>query len=176
MVQFTAPGGRFNEKATSLEFLLEWAYGILPPQHSQGPAWMKNDRYDILAKAQGNPSDDQMKLMVRALIDQRFKLRMHRERREAPVIVALFVKSAPKLFPPKDEEKYSIGMTPHMSADQKTTSWHVVATRFSFARLNETFARLLERVIVNDTGMEGDFDFALDFVSDENRPNPWTQR
>ena len=172
MVQFTAPGGRFNAKATSLKFLLEWAYGILPSQHTAGPSWMEHDRYDIVAKASGNPDDDQMKLMVRSLIAERFKLKMRRETREAPAIVISLGKSAPKLFPPKEGEKYSIGMTPQVSADQKTTSWHVVATRFSFARLNETFSRLLERVIVNRTGMEGDFDFALDFVADENRPNP----
>ena len=39
MVQFTYPGGRFDAKATTLKFLLEWAYGILPSQHSGGPDW-----------------------------------------------------------------------------------------------------------------------------------------
>src|SRR5580700_6228109 len=47
MVQFTYPGGRFNAKATTFKFLLEWAFGILPSQHSDGPSWIENDRYDI---------------------------------------------------------------------------------------------------------------------------------
>ena len=48
----------------------------------------------------------------------------------------------------------------------------MVATRFSLAQLNETFARQLGRVIVDQTGLEGDFDFTLDLTPDENRPNP----
>ena len=51
-------------------------------------------------------------------------------------------------------------------------SYRVVATRFSFAQLNQTFARQLERVIVNRTGLDGDFDFELELTPDENTPNP----
>src|SRR5215472_16446595 len=55
MVRFTYPGGRFVAKATTVEFLLEWAYDLLPSQHSRGPAWMANERFDIVAKGAGNP-------------------------------------------------------------------------------------------------------------------------
>jgi hypothetical protein len=87
LVRFTYPGGRFDAKATSLKFLLEWAYGILPSQHSDGPSWMENDRYDIVAKAEGNATTAQMKLMTRTLLAERFKLKFHRETKEVPVIV-----------------------------------------------------------------------------------------
>jgi uncharacterized protein (TIGR03435 family) len=172
MVQFTYPGGRFRAQATTLKYLLEWSYGILPAQHSEGPSWMHDDRYDIVAKAEGSASDAEMKRMTRTLLAERFKLKFHIESREVPVLVLSLGKSAPKLFPPKEDEKYSIRIMPQNGPDQKVASWHVVATRFSFAQLNETFSRQLERVIVNRTGMEGDFDFTLDFTPDENRPNP----
>ncbi len=173
MVQFTFPGGRFTARATSVKFLIEWAYGILPSQHSDGPAWLDNARYDIVAKAaNGNATDDQIKSMVQALLAERFHLKLHHETREAPVLVLSPGKSAPKLFPPKDDEKHSIRIIPQTGEDQKILSYHVVATRFSFAQLNLTFSRQLERVIVNQTGLEGDFDFTLDLTPDENRPNP----
>jgi uncharacterized protein (TIGR03435 family) len=172
LVRFTFPGGRFEARATSLKFLLEWAYGILPSQHSEGPPWMGDDRYDIVAKAAGNATNAQMRLMTRTLLAERFHLKFHRESREVPVIVLSLGKAAPSLFPPKVGEEYSIRMEPQMTADKKIGSWHVVATRFSFAQLNETFSRQLERVIVNQTGMEGDFDFTLDLPFDENQPNP----
>jgi uncharacterized protein (TIGR03435 family) len=172
MVQFTFPGGRFEAKAVSVKFLLEWAYGILPSQHSDGPSWLENVRYDIAAKAEGSATDDQIRLMVRALLAERFKLKFHHESREVPVIVISLGKTAPKLFPPKEEEKYSIHVEPQTGPDQKIVSWHIVATRFSFAQLNLTFSRQLERVILNRTGMEGDFDFTLDMTPDESRPNP----
>src|ERR1700685_3548945 len=110
LVQFTYPGGRFNAKATSLKFLLEWAYGILPSQHSGGPSWMEDDRYDIVAKAEGNATSAQMKLMTRTLLADRFKLKFHRETREVPVLILSLGKTAPKLFPPKEGEQYSIRM------------------------------------------------------------------
>jgi uncharacterized protein (TIGR03435 family) len=173
LVQWTFPGGRFNAKATTLKFMLEWSYGILPSQHSENPPWMGNDRYDIVAKAEGHATDAQMKLMVRTLLAERFKLKFHKESREAPVLILSLGKTAPKLFPPKDEEKFGIRMEPQMSGpDRKIVSWHVVATRFSFAQLNQTFSRQLDRVIVDRTGMAGDFNFAFDLTPDENRPNP----
>lgn len=172
MVRYAYPGGRFEAKATSVEFLLEWAYNLLPSQHSSGPSWMANERFDIIAKAAGNATDDQMKLMVQALLAERFKLKLHRERREAPVLLVTLGKTAPKLFPPKEGEVHSLRVMPQKDTDQKVVSYRVVATRFSFAQLNQTFARQLERVIVNGTGMDGDYDFTLDFTPDENRPNP----
>src|SRR5271156_1777131 len=94
MVRFTYPGGRFEAKATSLKFLLEWAYSILPSQHSDGPSWMENDRYDIVAKADGNATNAQMRLMTRTLLAERFKLKFHRETKEVPVLVVSLGKTA----------------------------------------------------------------------------------
>ena len=172
MVRYTFPGGRFEARATTVTFLVEWAYGLLPSQHSRGPAWMENDRFDIVAKAGGNATDDEMKLMVQALLGERFHLKFHHESREAPVLTLSLGKTAPKLLTPKEGETHALRIVPQMDQDQKIVSYHVVATRFSFAQLNQTFARQLERVIVNQTGLEGDFDFTLEFTPDENRPNP----
>ncbi len=172
MVQFTFPGGNFRANATTLKFLLEWAYGIQPQQHSGGPAWMETDRYDIVAKAAGNATDDQQKLMVRTLLAERFGLKLHHEQKKLPVYIVSLGKGAPKLFPPKEEEKHSIHITPKADGDQKPTSYHVEATCFSLTQLTDTFARQMGRVFVNETGLNGDFDFTLDLTPDENRPNP----
>jgi uncharacterized protein (TIGR03435 family) len=172
MVQFTYPGGRFNGRATTLKYLIEWAYGILPAQHSGGPSWMGVQRFDVVAKAEGNATDREMKLMVRTLLAERFKLKFHMESREVPVIIVSLGKNEPKLFPPKEGEKYGIRIIPQMGPDQKPTSFHVVATRFPLAQLNETFSRQIDRVIVDQTGLKGDFDFSIDMTPDERTPNP----
>ena len=57
-----------------------------------------NNRYDIVAKAQGNATDDEMKSMVRTLLADRFQLKFHRDTREAPVLILMPGKTAPKLF------------------------------------------------------------------------------
>ena len=171
MVQFTYPGGRFKADATTLQFLLEWAYGIQPSQHSDGPAWMTADRYDIVAKAEGNATDEQMRRMVQTLITDRFKLKVHHESKELSVLVVSLGKGAPKLFPPKDDEVHAIRIAPQSGTEQKN-AYHVVATRFSLTQLTDTFARQLGTVIVNQTGMNGDYDFTLDLTPDDSRPNP----
>lgn len=171
MVQFTYPGGRFTAKATTVKYLLEWAYGILPAQHSSGPAWMDSDRYDIVAKAEGNATDNEMKRMTQTLLAERFKLQFRRESKEVPVIVVSLGKTAPKMIPAADGEKHSIRVEPQMNAEQNIVSYHVAATRFSISQLNEVFARQLQRVIVDQTGLTGEFDFTLDLTPDENH-NP----
>jgi uncharacterized protein (TIGR03435 family) len=155
-----------------VKYLMEWAFGILPAQHSGGPTWLGEERYDIIAKAAGNATDREMKLMAQALLIERFKLKFHREMKDVPVLILTVGKTPPKLFPPKEDEKSGIRIMPQMGDDQKVASFHVVATRFSFEQLNLTFARLLERVILNRTGLEGDFDFTMDMTPDETRPNP----
>ncbi|HYL37055.1 MAG TPA: TIGR03435 family protein [Bryobacteraceae bacterium] len=172
MSDFTSPGGRFTARATTLKFLLEWAYGIQPAQHSGGPSWMGVDRYDIAAKADGNAADDQMKLMVQTLLADRFQLKLHHERREISAYVISVGKTAPKLFPPKDGETHALRIAPQMGADQKIATYHIVATRYSLAQLADTFARQLGSVIVNNTGLDGEFDFTLDLTPDDSRPNP----
>lgn len=172
MVQFTYPGGRFRANATTITFLLEWAYNLQPSQHSAGPSWLDTDRYDIIAKAEGDATDEQQKLMIRALIGERFALKIHIEKKKLPVFVVSVGKSAPKLYPPKEGEVHSIRIMPRQDGDQKVAAYHVVATRFSLSQLTDIFARQLGRVFVNKTGLDGDFDFTLDLTPDEHQPNP----
>lgn len=172
MVQFTYPGGRFAARATTVKYLMEWAYDLLPAQHSSGPAWMSEERYDLDAKAAGNASEEQMKLMARTLLADRFHLQFHHERKEAPVIVLSIGKTTPKLFPPKDGEKHMLQVHPDTAPDQKLSTYHLVATRFSLAQLIQTFGRQLDRVVVDETGLSGEFDFTLDLTPDDARPNP----
>ena len=172
MVQFIYPGGRFEARATSVKYLLEWSHGILAAQHTGGPAWIGEDRFDIVTKAPGKVTDDEMKQMAQRLLVERFQLRAHHETREVPVLAIQVGKTAPKLYPAKDGEEHALKMQPKMGDNGKVVTYHIVATRFSLAQLNDVFSRHLDRVIVNQTGMSGDYDFELDFTPDETAPNP----
>jgi uncharacterized protein (TIGR03435 family) len=171
MAEFTSPGGRFRASATTLKFLLEWAYGIQPSQHSGGPSWIDTDRYDIVATAEGNATDNQIKLMAQTLLADRFKLKVHHESKELPVYVISVGKTAPKLFAPKDEETHSLRFVPQMGADDKIVSYRVLGTRYTLAQLTDLFARQMGSVIVNHTGLNGEFDFIIDLMPDESRPH-----
>ena len=172
MLQFVYPGGRFEARAIDVKYLLEWAYEIQPSQHTGGPSWLETDRYDIVAKADGNPTEAQMKLQVQALLADRFRVKLHHETKELSAYVISLGKSAPKLFPPKEGETHLLRIVPQAGPDQKIASFHVVATRYSLDQLTYVFARQLGGVIVNRTGLDGEFDFTLDLTPDEHRPTP----
>ena len=133
---------------------------------------MDTDRYDIVAKAEDSATDDQMKLMTQALLAERFKLKSHHETRKLPVYVISLGKSTPKLFAPKEGESRSLRVAPQTGSDQKIASYRIIATRFSLTQLTDVFARQLGRVIVNETGLSGDFDFTMDLTPDDSRTNP----
>lgn len=56
------------------------------------PAWVKDDRYDIEARAPQPASKDQLRLMMQSLLDERFKLQVHWETRDAPVFALILAK------------------------------------------------------------------------------------
>jgi len=70
------------------------------------PAWVKDDRYDIEARAPQPATKDQLRLMMESLLDERFKLQVHWETREAPVF-ALVPEKPGSLGPQIEEHKAS---------------------------------------------------------------------
>lgn len=172
VTNFVSPGGRFRAHATTIEFLMEWAYGLQPSQHSKGPGWFGSDRFDIVAKADHDATENEEKLMVRSLLADRFRLRLRRESKEVAAYVVSVGKSAPKLFAPKDGEVHAMKFSVAGGPDQKVVTYHVMATRYTLAQLTDVFARRLDRAILDKTGMAGEFDFALDLTPDDSRPNP----
>jgi uncharacterized protein (TIGR03435 family) len=82
----TQPGGRFRADRVSLVNLIAVAYGRPFPLPGftivGGPSWIRNDRFDVVAKAAGNPTYDQLVTMLRPLLADRFKLRVHSETRD----------------------------------------------------------------------------------------------
>src|SRR5438552_14757124 len=66
------PGG-INYARVTLHNCLEAAYGVKPYQVS-GPDWLDSDRFDITARAPGARSREEVMMMLRALLADRFKL------------------------------------------------------------------------------------------------------
>jgi bla regulator protein blaR1 len=98
------PGGRFSA-SFSLPAYIEFAYKLdmfqWKEMNAQLPKWA-NDEYAIDAKAEGNPTKDQMRLMMQSLLADRFKLKVHFETKEVPALALVLVKPGqlgPKLLP-----------------------------------------------------------------------------
>lgn len=80
------PGGRnalesgsYSGIGVTLRRMIALAYLPVPTSLiSGGPAWLTSDRFDVRARFTGNPPREQLQLMMRAMLADRFKLRMHR--------------------------------------------------------------------------------------------------
>jgi len=95
-VGMSVDGARVDIGFMSLADLLTAAYRVKPYQIS-GPDWMRQERFDILAKLPEGASADQVPDMLQALLIDRFKLTVHRENKEHPVYALLVGKNGPKL-------------------------------------------------------------------------------
>ena len=81
------PGGRLVATNITLRALIRNAYSIDEARIVGGPAWIDADRFDITAKAAGpQPTIDEMRVMLQSLLQERFALTTHRERREMSVL------------------------------------------------------------------------------------------
>jgi uncharacterized protein (TIGR03435 family) len=90
-------GGFFSATGFPLITYIAFAYRIIGNQSQylapQLPDWAKTERFDIQARAEGDPGKDQMRLMMRSLLADRFKLTMHYKNREVPVLAFVLAKS-----------------------------------------------------------------------------------
>jgi uncharacterized protein (TIGR03435 family) len=100
---------------------------------------------------------------------------VHRELKEMPAYVLAVGKSAPNLAPPQDGETHTLRISMTPIPNQKLAVFHIQATRYTLAQLADVFARRMDRVIVNRTGMDGEYDFRLELTPDENHPSPVDQ-
>ena len=86
-------GGLFSAKNISLLLFISFAYNLTSQRDLRGlPAWANTDKFDIEARAQGNPSKDQVRMMMQSLLADRFKLALHKESVAIPVYALVLSK------------------------------------------------------------------------------------
>ena len=150
-----APAG-VNMTAVRLHSIVQWAYHLQTIQVS-GPSWIDNDRYDIVAKAPGPVTTEQLRQMTRALLTQRFKLEFHKETKVMPAYVVSVAKSGHKMKPSEGEGEMQV----------KPGSSRMIAnfTHVTLAQLSEMLSSPLQGVVVDETGLKGSWDFTIDASS-----------
>jgi len=82
-----------------LRLIIAQAYRVSGYQLVGGPSWLDSERFDIVAKAPAGSAPDQTMLMLRGLLADRFKLKVHGETRETPVYALVLARSDGKLGP-----------------------------------------------------------------------------
>jgi uncharacterized protein (TIGR03435 family) len=99
------PGGRFIAHNVPVQFLIQAAYDIKDFQIASGSfSWINTDRFDITAKGpEGTPNGfEPLKPMLRSRLASRFKLEVHFETRESPILELVAARGGLKVSSPKD--------------------------------------------------------------------------
>lgn len=161
-----SPGGRFDAQGVPLHRLIEEAWTIRVFQIEGGPQWLGSDRYDIAAKAPGNATEPQLRLMLRALLQDRFHLTLHTETREPGVYMLVIGKNGSKLAEAKDddnaEHRVRIGGPGRLGGFAATTAQ--LAETLSDVRLNGR--PMVDRPVLDRTGLTGQYNFLLQWTPD----------
>ncbi len=158
-------GRNFATRNSSLNDLITFAYAVQMKQIVGAPAWMDRDRYDIaaLTDRDGAPSPDQLRIMIRKLLADRFKLTFHHDSRELSAYVLTVTKNGQKLTP--SELKGPPGLGRRLGAEGLT----MLAQNETMADFAGFLQMLvLDRPVVDKTGISGRFDFHLTFTPDDS--------
>jgi uncharacterized protein (TIGR03435 family) len=188
------PGGRFTTVGAPLWELMRLAFAVQRTQIVGAPDWTETARYDITAKAeseiQGTPPGGppgQLNFMLQELLEDRFKLRAHRETRELPIYALTLARNDKRLGaglrpsavdcaamrgrggrmgPPPPGERPPCGM--------RVAPNQIVAGGVTLAQLTTMLSQFTQRIVIDRTGLTGTFDIDLTFTLDgvPNAPPP----
>ena len=139
--------------------LIARAYDVQPFQVN-GPDWLSTEFFDIVAKYPEGSKDEERGLMLRTLLEDRFKLAMHRESREVPGFALVAAKSGFKLKPVEAGDHD----TKHRVTGRVET---LAAKNTSMEFLAGLLARYVGQPVADRTGIAGVYDFELRWSGDD---------
>jgi uncharacterized protein (TIGR03435 family) len=183
--------GKFTGDPATLRSLIQRAYGIQPYQLS-GPAWMVSQLYEIAAIVPEGATKADLALMLQRLLEERFKLAIHREQKELAVYEMTVAKAGrafaesverdaepppSPLSSPFDKDGYPIippGATYTTATHGVRTTWSKSHT--SMDQLAEQLTGMLGRPVVDATGLTRSYAITFHYISDPAGVNGGTPK
>jgi uncharacterized protein (TIGR03435 family) len=180
--------GRLDLDCMTLRSMIRMAYighsEPVPTPIEGGPKWLDSETYSVHAKAEGTPPVATLRgPMLRALLQERFQLKIHHETNEAAVYALNVAKGGPKLTPHREgscidvglvrpltgpkpsinrgERPVVCGMTDH---SEKGPGLFVKGVTLEYFARNFLGIALPDRPVIDRTGIPGLFDIHLDLI------------
>jgi uncharacterized protein (TIGR03435 family) len=157
-----APGGqRYQAKSVTLRTLIQTAYRLRADQIVGGPNWIGEDRFDLDARAEKPSSEAELREMLKSALSERFALRFRSETKDLPAYILTVEKGGVKMTPhdPEAAGEAKVGFTTLQPLHLKVTGAAASMELFAF-RMNY----LLDRPMLDRTGLTGGFDFTLKYT------------
>lgn len=159
--------GRFTATNATLQQLVGVAYDVRNNQISGGPKWLVSDKYSIDAESNhttaGLTRGPQMGMMLRSLLADRFRLRVHRETKHEAVYELVAMKGGSKLT-----ERVARGPAGRWL---RFGPGELTGAAVPMLLLADQLSRLLGRSVVDKTALAGSYDFTLRWIP---RPGEFT--
>jgi uncharacterized protein (TIGR03435 family) len=177
-VFFYTPGRVQSDGAgvTVRRIILDAYHVNTASQVSGGPNWLDSDLFDISAVANKAADTNQLKLMLRGLLKDRFKLVLSRSTREMQVYALVVAKNGPKLHeakpgdptPTTGKEITSLGILPAPRPGER-----IAGSLFSRENLRDFALELsqmpsFDRPVVDETGLKGEYLLGLRWYAGED--------
>jgi len=170
--------GNFDALNVSLKTLILGAYNLKEAQLFGLPKWGDSAHFDIKAKII-DPDKKQLAAltpqeftsMQQPILTDRFQLKFHRERKILPVYELVTIKGGPKFkeITPV-EQKSDAGVNGVRAGGMSVHNRSLVATGIPIARLADQLSAQLQRVVVDKTGLAGNYNFELKWSPDDAGP------
>lgn len=191
------PGTLFSATNQPLIAYVRFAFGRSQGELLRLPSWIYDERFDIEARSSGAPNKQDMRMMVRALLVERFGLAWHVDRREEPVMELVLTRPGavgPQLTRHGADESCGQDATsprdPSFQAIPCGSAGLVSATtpgRSTIAGRKQPIARLaallsnnsfagIDREVLDRTGLTDDFDFRVEFATPNGQADPSSGR
>jgi uncharacterized protein (TIGR03435 family) len=142
--------------------LIRANYGFQDFQIVGLPGWANAERFDITARMAPGTTIDVARTMVHALMTERFQLRTHRERKEASVLALVVARGGLKIEPVA-----STRCDPSNRCGMSATPTRIESRGQSMEQFAARLSRSLAQNVVNKTGVDGIFDFTLEWTQEE---------
>jgi uncharacterized protein (TIGR03435 family) len=162
---FTVKGREVITINTTLSDLIGLAYNLHARQVSGGPPWMESDKFDVngIPQAEGVPSTEQLRGLIQSLLKDRFKLTTHFEKRTLPAYALTLGSAGHKLTANTTNPNGLPGLFFKGLGNLPVRN----ATMGDFTRVMTQ--AVLDRPVIDRTGLQGRFDFTLTWTPDESQ-------
>jgi uncharacterized protein (TIGR03435 family) len=168
-------GDRYDLRDATMVDLVAAAYGIETDNVLGGPSWLESDRFDVIAKAPPTTSKETIKLMLQALLADRFKLVVHNDSKALPAYVLSVGKGGkPKLREPDDSAAAGCGDGPKQpdpppgGVPYISVTCHNMTMEEFAQNLHEMAGGYLQSPVVDQTGLKGHWDIDIKWTGRGN--------
>ena len=185
------PDARFVAEGITLQRLVCMAYGIQDFQLEDAPKWFTSDRFSIQAKSESfveeqfpKLTDEQKmtlgKKMVKDMLADRFALSLRQASKKVSTLAIVIDKNGPKLHSATPGDTYPNGLkegnAPGHAGMMRFNGTQLTAQGVKLDNLASFLSGHLNQVVQNKTGLDGNYDFTLQWSAETDRPEGPQQR